>query len=299
MERDEDIRTSCFSRLAILQAQYGDELPFEGVLALGFPFRGQRVPFLNRQKGIYRARVQRGRAALSIQTSYKGPYGDSETELGFLYAYRTGSIDQPGNAALRAAHRAAVPIVYFFATQRGWYQPFYPCFVTEDDPVNKQVLVSKGKMIGAIDDPEPVLIEDPIERRYVKREVRVRMHQGRFRGVVLPAYGEQCAICRLKEAQLLDAAHIVGDALTEGAARITNGLSLCTIHHRAFDKNLVGISPGYEVHVAPRLLEDEDGPMLDVLKGFDGTSIHLPRRRAWLPDRERLETRFERFLAVA
>ena len=27
-------------------------------LARGFPFRGERVPFLNYQKGIYRAKVQ-------------------------------------------------------------------------------------------------------------------------------------------------------------------------------------------------------------------------------------------------
>jgi len=35
--------------------------------------------------------------------------------------------------------------------------------------------------------------------------------------------------------------------------------------------------------------------MLDVLKGFQGVSIELPRRGEWRPDRERLATRFERF----
>jgi putative restriction endonuclease len=41
---------------------------------------------------------------------------------------------------------------------------------------------------------------------------------------------------------------------------------LCAIHHRAFDQNLVGVSPDYMVHVSRRLLEDEDGPMLELLK---------------------------------
>jgi putative restriction endonuclease len=49
------------------------------------------------------------------------------------------------------------------------------------------------------------------------------------------------------------------------------------------------------VHVAGRLLDDEDGPMLDVLKGFQGTTIQLPRRSLWHPDPERLAARFVRF----
>ena len=107
----------------------------------------------------------------------------------------------------------------------------------------------------------------------------------RFRGVVLPAYREQCTVCRLKELRLLDAAHIVADANPLGTPAVSNGLSLCSIHHRAFDEDLVGVSPDYRVHVAQRLLEDEDGPMLDVLKGFEGTPIELPRRTAWQPHR--------------
>src|SRR6059036_4118303 len=104
MERDEDVRTACFSRVAILQAQYGDELPYVGALDAGFPFRGRRVPFLNYQKGIYRAAVQRGPAALSIQTSARSPYADIETADGFFYDYRAGAADQPDNRALRAVY---------------------------------------------------------------------------------------------------------------------------------------------------------------------------------------------------
>ncbi len=76
---------------------------------------------------------------------------------------------------------------------------------------------------------------------------------------------------------------------------VTNGLSMCTIHHRAFDQNLVGVSPDYQVRISSRLLDDEDGPMLDLLKGFHGQTIHLPSRRTSLPDRERLAARFEQF----
>jgi hypothetical protein len=40
---------------------------------------------------------------------------------------------------------------------------------------------------------------------------------------------------------------------------------------------------------------DADGPMLDVLKGFHGTTIEAPSRRLWRPDPDRLEVQFARF----
>jgi putative restriction endonuclease len=52
------------------------------------------------------------------------------------------------------------------------------------------------------------------------------------------------------------------------------------------------------VHVSRRLLDDEDGPMLELLKAFHEKTIELPARRTWQPDRERLAARFERFSAA-
>jgi putative restriction endonuclease len=297
--KDEDVRASCFGQLAILCAEFGEDIPYKGGLDRGFAFRGRRVPYLSYQKGIYRASVQSGPAALSINTSFRSPYGDEETDEGFLYAYRAGAIDQPDNRALRAAYQLQAPLVYFVGTRPGWYQPHFPCFVIRDESVSRRVLVTKGRMVGPPDEQEPVPLEDPLERRYVVRQTRIRVHQARFRGRVVPAYDTRCAICRLKEIRLLDAAHIVGDVEVHGEPIVSNGLSLCTIHHRAFDQHLVGVSPDYQVRVSRRLLEDEDGPMLDVLKGFHNVAIYLPGRRAWRPDRGRLAERFDRFVAYA
>jgi putative restriction endonuclease len=295
--RDDDVRSSCFASLDVLCATFGSEVPYKGGLDRGFPFRGRRVPFLSYMKGIYRAAAQQGPAALSINTSADSPYDDMETEDGIIYAYRAGAVDQPDNRALRAAHELRVPIVYFVGTRPGWYEPFYPCFVVGDDPAARAVLVLKGAMAGPLDEREPVLSEDPIERRYSMRQMRVRVHQARFRGRVVPAYDNQCAICRLKEPRLLDAAHILSDAEL-GEPKVSNGLSLCSIHHRAYDNDLVAISPDYDVHVSPRLLDDEDGPMLDLLKGFHGSAIGVPRRAGWQPDRELLAQRFDRFAVL-
>jgi putative restriction endonuclease len=295
---DDDVRASCFASLDVICARFGADVPYKDGLDAGFAFRGTRIPFLSHMKGIFRAAAQRGPPALSIVTSYKSPYGDQETDQGVQYAYRAGSIDQADNRALRAAYELQVPMVYFVGTRPNWYRPFYPCFAIEDDPVARHVLVTKGQMVGHYEEREAVLPADPIDRRYTTREMKVRVHQARFRGRVLPAYRDQCAICRLKEIRLLDAAHILADA-EKGEPAVSNGLSFCSIHHRAYDQDLVGISPDYVAHVAQGLLEDDDGPMLDLLKGAEGTQIVLPRRAASRPDRELLAVRFDRFRSAA
>jgi putative restriction endonuclease len=215
--------------------------------------------------------------------------------VGFRYAFRAGSDTQPDNRALRAAYELQVPIVYFVATGPGRYRPEYPWFVDRLELEQRSAIVGPGHFIGPLDEQEPVPFDDPIERKYAVRETRVRLHQRRFRGRVLEAYSGSCAICRLKEPRLLDAAHIVGDRLPAGEPSVTNGLSLCSIHHRAFDEHLIGVSPDYDVHVSRRLLDDEDGPMLELLKTFHRAPIVVPARRAWQPDREQLAERFERF----
>jgi len=80
---------------------------------------------------------------------------------------------------------------------------------------------------------------------------------------------------------------------------ISNCLCLCSIHHRAFDQDLVGIAPDYRVHLSERLLRDDDGPMLDVLKTFEGTKIELPHKGEWRPSPDLLSFRFDRFTAAA
>jgi putative restriction endonuclease len=296
VDRDEDLRAACFARLAVLQAQYGEELPYAGALESGIPFHGRRVPFLNRQKGIFRAAAQRGPAALSIQTSFQSPYADEETPDGLFYDYRAGPIEQSDNRALRTAALLDVPIVYFVATRPGWYRALYPYFIERDFPSERRVLLIPGKLVGDFDEPEPVPVEDPLERQYAVRDTKIRLHQGRFRGAVLLAYQDQCTICRVKEVRLLDAAHITPDATLSGQPVVSNGLSMCALHHRAFDQALVAISPDYTVHVSQRLLEDEDGPMLELLKEFHHEQIWLPARAAQRPDRERLAERFASFV---
>jgi putative restriction endonuclease len=126
--------------------------------------------------------------------------------------------------------------------------------------------------------------------------MRERVHQPVFRAKVIRAYEVQCAMCRLKHAELLDAAHILPDTHERGLPVVTNGLALCKIHHAAFDNDIVGIRPDLVVEVQPSVLLESDGPMLKHgLQEMNGARIAVPRSRRLQPDRERLGERYERF----
>jgi len=198
--RDDDVRSACFATLDVLQAKWGADVPYEA-LREGFNFRGRRVPFMSRGFGIYRSRdAQRGPAALSVNSSFKQDrYRDEQTPDGVLYRYQGDDPENYFNRWLRSAHLLDVPIVYFVGTRPNHYRPIYPTYVAEDDPGHLRVLLTFGKMRGAYDEREPVRISDEIERRYVVREVKQRIHQAQFRGAVLPAYSDRCAICRLRD----------------------------------------------------------------------------------------------------
>jgi putative restriction endonuclease len=125
---------------------------------------------------------------------------------------------------------------------------------------------------------------------------RRRLHQIAFRERVIKAYAQRCALCRLRHEELLDAAHITPDSDLEGEPVVTNGIALCKLHHAAFDRFFFAIRPDYVVEVLPSVLRESDGPMLIVgLQQIDGQLIHLPKRAIDLPDRARLERRYDQF----
>ena len=142
--------------------------------------------------------------------------------------------------------------------------------------------------------------ENALERRYALRAVPQRLHQASFREAVIAAYDGRCALSGLPEQRLLDAAHTISDKDERlGQPIVPNGLPLSKIHHAAFDAYLIGIDPDYRLHVSDRLLDQNDGPMLEALKQLDGGVIHMPNRVKDWPDRDRRGIRFERFKAVA
>lgn len=157
----------------------------------------------------------------------------------------------------------------------GLYQAIAPVFVADWDGARLKARVAFGVADTQVQD-YPV---SSGERRYALREVKQRLHQASFREAVIAAYEGRCAISGLPEVRLLNAAHIIQDtheALSQ--PMVTNGLPLSKIHHAAFDAHLLGVDPDFRIHVSRRLLTQNDGPMLELLKKMHGERFHLPER---------------------
>ena len=90
------------------------------------------------------------------------------------------------------------------------------------------------------------------------------------------------------------------DADPLGEPAVPNGLSLCRLHHAAFDKYLIGIRPDCIVEVRQDVRDDTDGPMLiHGLQGFHGSRLVVPRQERLKPDPLLLQERYERFRHAA
>jgi len=83
---------------------------------------------------------------------------------------------------------------------------------------------------------------------------------------------------------LLDAAHIIPDNLPESKPTIDNGISLCKLHHAAYDSFILGVTPDYIIHVRRDVLEEEDGPVLQHgLQGLHKSMLILPSLKSRVP----------------
>ena len=225
-------------------------------------------------------------------TGWDSPYADKPSDGGLIrYEYRTGD-GGADNIKLRRAAELGVPIVYFRATRPGVYVANYPVYVT-DVPAERAVLLAIGEDMRLFGGPEEM--SEP-QRRYAERWTRQRLHQPLFRAQVLHAYEQRCAVCSLRHVDLLDAAHIQPDSSEEGRPVVTNGKRLCKIHHAAYDRDVIGLSPDYFVRVNPEIMLEVDGPMLRYgIQEMNGRELRVPTRPRDRPDRDALAVRFEQF----
>ena len=289
---------SCFLALEVLCAQFGEDVPYKAGLDRGSPTGTSRsVPQL--PEGIYRAAVQTGRLRCrSTRRTSRRTLTRRATRLPLRISRR---FDRPTRQP--CSPRPA---------------PSFACrSSTSSRPgpagTSRSSQLRHGRRSGRAPRDRDAGRDGRADGRAGagasrgsdRAEVRGAQRQGSPAPGAVPRSGR----CRRTATSARSAgskrfgystrrtSSAIADELGEPA--ITNGLSLCSIHHRAFDENLIGISPDYEARVAPRLLEDEDGPMLELLKAFDRRSITVPRSTVMRPDRELLATRFEQFRQVA
>lgn len=295
---DERIRSAVFAWLA---DQPGDVLSRTALEE--FRLGDRRIPLVG-PRGMWKPAACE--LPISITTTLFGPYEDGvDNDTGLIrYAYRGTDPLHPDNVGLRRAMQDRVPLVYFYAVAPGRYVASWPVFVTGDDPARLRfvmrvdtpplALAAAGGMEAVAED------ESEARRAYAMRSVRQRLHQVAFRERVMRAYAYQCAMCRLRHLELLDAAHITPDTDPEGEPVISNGLALCKLHHAAFDSFFFAVRPDYSVEVRRSILTESDGPMLVVgLQEIHGKVIQLPQRRTDRPDPRRLEHRYARFLEAS
>jgi putative restriction endonuclease len=293
--KDARVRAAAFAWLDYQVSLHGDVL-LRDLLADGFQFDGVRVPLLGPQ-GIFKPQVL-AEAPLSITTAPRGPYDDSFGPDGLLrYRYRGNDPKHADNRGLRFAMQERLPLIYLHGVVPGKYLAAWPVYVVGDDPPNLVFTVAVDDAIRAVAaTTSGTTAEDAARRVYVTTSVRVRLHQRAFRERVLEAYKRQCALCRLKHEELLDAAHIVPDSEPRGEPLVRNGLALCNLHHAAFDRYFIAVRPDYTIEVRADILAENDGPTLrHAIQGLHKGQIQLPTRSELRPDKELLEIRYARF----
>ena len=299
--QDAAVRKAAFDWLEERTSREGDVLPRE-MLAQGFHWQGQRVPLVG-PAGIFKPRVL-PQVPLSITTVPNGPYEDSfGDDHRLIYRYRGTNPKHRDNVGLREAMLNRTPLVYLFGLIPGRYLPIWPVFIVDDHPDELSFTVMADAQDTIVDTLERGAGKeidgeaDALRRSYITASVQRRLHQRTFRERVLKAYHEQCALCRLRHRELLDAGHIIPDRDPRSEPEVTNGLALCKIHHAAFDGNLLGIRPDdYRIEIRDDVLSEHDGPMLQHgLQGMHGTQLHLPHSSRNRPSREALAYRYERF----
>ena len=299
LEHERSVRAAAFAWLGS-QVSGEDGVVSRNVLTEGFRYQGTRVPLIS-QQGIFKPRILG--LPLSITTSPNSPYDDKWDSGRWLrYKYRGTDPYHRDNVGLREAMRLHLPLVYFHGLVPSRYLAIWPVYVVGDamGALEFSVTCEDATLVepsfGLQDEGEPF---GELKRSYAVTEVQRRIHQSAFRERVLRAYRHQCAFCQLRHGELLDAAHITPDSALHGEPVVSNGMSLCRLHHAAFDRLLLGVHPSYVIHVRRDILEEVDGPMLrHGLQGLQGQRILVPSRRVERPDEGRLAARFGEFLVM-
>lgn len=265
----------------------------------GLNLAGETIRLMPTQQGIWKPGQLA--AALSIRTVYRPegsdrPYDDNVGVDGFYrYKMRGNDPDHYQNRALHVAWVERLPLIWWLGVQGGGYSALYPIYLVNEERADLQYVVD----IDAVPQPDIVWpsVDLELDPSYRQQLTKMRLHQRPFRAAVLRAYRTSCAVCSFRHSDLLDAAHIQEDG-AGGRPVVTNGLTLCKMHHAAYDRRILGITPDYEVRINDEVLREVDGPMLrHGIQEFHGKRLMVvPDSVSQRPDRLLLDARYRDFL---
>ena len=80
----------------------------------------------------------------------------------------------------------------------------------------------------------------------------IRKGQTEFRRIILDNYHHRCAICDIREDDLLEASHIIEVKNKDTAGLLKNGICLCVLHHKMFDKGYLYFDDDYILQVSEK-----------------------------------------------
>lgn len=143
------------------------------------------------------------------------------------------------------------------------------------------------------------LIRAPNKASEIYSKIQNRgITQNIFRKALLSVYDGKCAFCGLSFEDALDAAHIVPWAKATHAQRInpSNGILLCSTHHRMFDSGLMTLSKTFKIKYRdPKgrigIYTEADERISLLLNGKDAL---VPKDRRHQPSIESLTTNYKR-----
>ena len=120
-----------------------------------------------------------------------------------------------------------------------------------------------------------------------------------FRRAIMRIYDYTCVVCNLQILTLngesvTEAAHII-PFTNSNNDDVRNGISLCKLHHWAFDRFLFSVDESYYVTVSD--LMTENGPAEWKLASLDGTGILLPEQQELYPAKEAFAWHREKMLS--
>lgn len=296
---NEEIRACAAHAITGLVRERGTNVFSWAEIDRGFVCQATRLCFASKAVGIFRPKELTDDAALSIKlvrpsrAGRVSPYNDRELADG-LIAYR---LERSGrdNRYLIEAWRRQLPLIFFRGLADAQYEVLFPVFVQAVDLMASEAIIAIGdrEVMHVAESAERV--EEPIERSYSTGARKTRRHQRAFRERVLLAYGLRCALTGLPITELLEAAHIISDA-DGGEASVRNGIAMSSLHHAAYEQNLIGIDPDATIHIHESVRAARDGPLLDYgLVRLDRQPLRLPAFAAHCPNRDFLSLRFEEF----
>ncbi len=221
-------------------------------------------------------------------------YPDDLSDDGMIYHYPV--TDSPGTdrseiEATKNACRLELPV--FTISQVGDLRTVYFGFVRYWDDDSQEFLIEFTNGMSGSPPPLPppeTAKTSPFEGGARKRRTshtRRPAGQQAFAFKVKRRFGSRCTVCGLGVSSVLEAAHIVGVS-DGGSMGESNGLPMCSNHHRMWDDHLFGVNPD--------TLAVESAPST-TLAELQVTNPTVPRLRN-LASREALCWRWGQFSAT-